>query len=250
MCYSVQPSSQAAIDASPEIMKWIGDGETDDENEGENETASTISGSKNSATTAFNPFYNPSLHFRPVEPGVDSSMISQEVAEAIYGPFARSNDYAGPSALPQVNSDEVRMDLDDRFDDDVMIYYHAALLSTGTDPDFDTVPTAYTQMPPPTPIEFDLDYNVLQMEDLAEAFAMARARGTLEVEDDLECFSNAVLKMGMDAENAFLPQMEYEDTTFDVVPVQPTESGAEDFMDVVPGQLAESGVDDFMSFPY
>ena len=120
------------------------------------------------------------------------------MAEAIYGPFSRSNDYAsqaGPSTPPQDVIQDVEMeDFNDMFDDDVMVYYHAALSSSGSEPVFDiTRPTSdHSQIPPPGSIE------------LAEMFAKASAQKALNVgKSARKGCSKVVPKVGKKAGTAF-----------------------------------------------
>ena len=153
----VPASSQTTVSSSSAIKRWI-EGEDEDGHEGDNKTMST-SGSRSSS--------------KPVTSGVGPPMISREVAEAVYGPFPRCNDYAsgaGPSPLSHeitadVQMEDVQMEeFNDSFEDDVMVYYHAALSSSGHDPVFDTT------SPSSGPIECDLEYYDENME-FVELFA-------------------------------------------------------------------------------
>ena len=132
--HPVLPPSQAAVDASVAIKRWIEEGDGEDDYEGDSEAASTTSSSRNSVTTAASSLYEPPLYPKPVSAGADPPMLSHKVAEAIYGPFPQSNDYAsqaGPSAPHQEIAQDVEMgDFNGGFEDEVMIYYHAAISSS------------------------------------------------------------------------------------------------------------------------
>ena len=112
------PSNQGPTDASVAIMRWI-EGESDDD-------------------SLCEPSSERSLRHKPV----DLSTIPSKVAEALYGPFTQSNDYAnptGPSAPNQEIAHDVEMeDSNNSFEDEVMIYYRAAIPSLGPNPVFDT----------------------------------------------------------------------------------------------------------------
>ena len=139
MPHLAPPLSQAPIDTSLAIKMWI-EGESDYDHEGNSQTTSKTSSIRYPETTATNPLY-------PVAPGVYPPMTDLEVAEALYGPFSRPNDYASQvdtlSAPLQDTTQDVEMeDSDDKFENEVMIYYHAAIASSGSDTIFDaTFPT-------------------------------------------------------------------------------------------------------------
>jgi len=181
MPHLARTSSQATIDGSPALKKWIGEGESDDDRESDNETASTTSGSRSSATTIASLRYGPSPHPKPVTRGAGRSSVPWE-AEALYGPFSRSNDYASyaePSALPQELTRDVEMeDPGDKFNDEVMIHYRAALSSSGFDPDSDITPSTFnnSHMLPQDSIKFDPECHVANTEGFAEIFARMRAQ--------------------------------------------------------------------------
>ena len=177
-----QTSSQAAIDASSTLKEWIVEGESDDDHESDNETASTTSGSRDSATTRTSSLYEPSPHPKPVTRRTGHSSVSWE-AEALYGPFSRSNDYAShtePLNLPQELTQDVEMeDPDDRFNNEVMIHYHAAISSSGFDPIFDITPSTSnsSHMLLQDSIEFDPEFHVTNTEGFAEIFAGVGTQG-------------------------------------------------------------------------
>ena len=122
------------------IRKWLETAPSDDD-EDDNETVSTTSGSRLSSAKRTALLHRPPPHPKPVAPEVYHLTKSHE-AEALYGPFSRSNDYEsqdGPSDSPQDITQDAEMgDSKNRFKDEVMIYYNAALSSAGSDPIFDT----------------------------------------------------------------------------------------------------------------
>jgi len=187
MSHLAQTSSQATIDVSSILKEWIWEGESDSDHESDNETASTTSGSRSPATTAASSFHEPPRHTKPIAHGVDHSMVSREVAEAFYGPFSRSNDYAShaePSALPQEITQDVEMeDPDDRFNSDVMVFYHAATSSSEFDQVFDLAPSKsdHSHTLPPDSI-YDPGCHVTDTEEFVEVFAKMRAQGMMDVE--------------------------------------------------------------------
>jgi len=178
MPHLARTSSQATIDGSPALKKWIGEGESDDDHESDNETASTTSGSRSSATTIASSLYEQSTYPKPVTRGAGHSSVPWE-AEAFYGPFSRSNDYASyaePSALPQGLTQDVEMeDPGDRLNDEVMIHYHAA---SGSNPVFDITPSTFnnSHILPQDSIEFDPECHVTNAEGFAEIFARMGAQ--------------------------------------------------------------------------
>jgi len=186
----IPPSSQAAVDSCFAIKRWI-EGESDDDREDDSESTSVASNSGISVTKAASSVCELTNHSKPVSRGIDSSTVPWKVAEAVYGPFLRSNDYAseaGPSAtefpshgiMEDVRMEEV--DRDDRFEDEVMVYYHAALSSSVCDSAFDTtLPPPSSHTPTSAPLERDLEYHFKNM-GFAEVFAKQRAREILGVE--------------------------------------------------------------------
>jgi len=190
----IPPSSQAAIDSCFAIKKWI-EGESDDDREDDSGSTSVASDSRISATKAVRSVYELTNHSKPVAHGVDSSMVPWEVAEAVYGPFSRSNDYAsgaGPSAIEFPSHgimEDVRMEevnCDDRFEDEVMVYYHAALSSSVYDPALDTMspPPKNSHTLAPASVERDLEYHFKDM-GFVEVFAKPRAQETLNTKEEI-----------------------------------------------------------------
>jgi len=181
MSHLTRTLSQVTIGASLGLKKWIGEGESDDDRESDNETASTTSGSRSSATTTASSLYEQSPHPKPVTRGAGHPIVPWE-AEALYGPFSRSNDYAShaePSALPQELTRDVEMeDPGDRFNNEVMIHYHAAVSSSRFVPVFDITPSTFnhSHMPPRDSIEFDPECHVTNTEGFAEIFARMRGQ--------------------------------------------------------------------------
>ena len=153
MPHSVQPLGKAAIEASPILKKWLETAQDDDDDDDDdNETASKTSGSRRSAAKKTALLHGNPPHPEPIAPRVYPSIQFCE-AEALYGPFSRSNDYAsqdGPSDSPRdITQDAEMEDPNNRFNDEVLIYYCAALSSPGSDPTFDIVqPTSDSSLVP------------------------------------------------------------------------------------------------------
>jgi len=190
----ISPSSQAAIDSCFAIKRWI-EGESDDDREDDGGSTSVASDSRISATEAARSVYELTNHSKPVARGVDSSMVPWEVAEAVYGPFSPSNDYAseaGPSAIKFPSHgimEDVRMEevnCDDRFEDEIMVYYHAALSSSVYDLalDITSPPPKSSHTLAPAPVERDLEYHTKDM-GFVEVFAKSRAQESLNAEKEI-----------------------------------------------------------------
>ena len=65
-------------------------------------------------------------------PGVGSPVVDRVVAEALYGPFSRSNDYATPTeplTLSQETTEVIEIEDSEEKFEDVLVYYRAAIKS-------------------------------------------------------------------------------------------------------------------------
>lgn len=156
-----------SVDACSASKNWMG-GESDDDRDYDNESTTTSSSS--SATTEATSVHEPTPLPKQVTHGVTSSTTSTNVAQAVGGPFPRSSDHEGPPgvltsqvpismATPDVEMEEAG----DEFEDDVMVYYRAALSPSGRDEAFDFTPLSQSShVPAPGSKEYEEYFESLE----------------------------------------------------------------------------------------
>lgn len=156
-------------------------------------------------------------HPEPVAIEIDSVMDPLDVAEVFLGPPPYLNDYANPMTGPFIientshkSTEDVEMtEAGDRFEEDVMLYYHAAIASSGYDLTLDM--ESLSEIAPMSTSgsdEYGLeDYSASLDEEFVEAFAKARTR-------DLESLQ---LKMGAGrhTKNFYPPQVGYKRSIYE-----------------------------------